>query len=178
MIFLKDYIQESLLDDFEDLANAQDAVLMHPFTWLHEQSLKCKDWNQLYKVLKEFHSIISMKEYSTEIDRKTYSNDNTEYHFWTIQSRKLNKNDLLCRFNFNINDPGISLYKYDLLYIGFSKSMGLALNIDRQNISWRIINSKMILQDMSDNVDEMYRIKPNSSFYKEYDAMAKELGIK
>lgn len=176
MIDLKKYIYESLLDNEEDLIDKSDKTLLHPFRWFYEESTKCKDFNQLYKLILEFHNIIKLKHYSSEIHPRMPRPKTGIYsNYWDLKSLRYSKNDLICRFNFDINDPGISTHKNDLLYIGFCKSEGLALNIDRQKITWRIIGSDKIRDVLVKNNDKVYYINPSSSIKTEYSEIFEQI---
>ena len=178
---LWDILNESILDDEEEIMSKIDKQLLHPFEWLHEESLKCNNWDQLYKILKQFYSVISAKTYSAELQSKVPApkSGGIYQYYWDLKSYKYSKNDLLCRFNFDINDPGISTHKNDLLYLGFAKSEGMALNIDRQKVTWRILGKDKIRNVLvKRDSDKVFYINPDSSFYSEYKAMADELGLK
>jgi hypothetical protein len=179
---LWDILNESILDDEEDIMNNADKMMLHPYTWLHEESLNCKNWNDLYKVLKQFYSVISNKIYSTELYPKVSAPKTGLYsRYWDLKNYRYGKNDLLCRFNFDINDPShnITSYMNDVLYIGFAKSEGLALNIKGNKISWRIIGVDKIRDVLvARNKDKVFYINPASSLYGEYKDVANELGLK
>ena len=182
---LWDILNESLLDDEEDIINRSDKQMLHPFEWLHEESLKCKNWDQLYKILKQFYSVISNKIYSTELHPKGSAPKGGLYsRYWDLKTYKYGKNDLLCRFNFDINNPTPKfnrghIMNFDALYIGFANSEGLALNVKSNKMTWKTIAPDKIRDVLvMRNEDQVFYINPNSSFYSEYKDTANELGLK
>ena len=181
---LWDILNESILDDEEEIINRSDKQMLHPFEWLHEESLNCKNWSELYKVLKQFYSVISNKTYSAELHPKVPAPKTGLYsRYWDIKidlkTHRYGKNDLLCRFNFDINNPSHNINRDDVLYVGFAKSEGLSLNIKGNKISWRIIGVDKIRDVLvTRNEDKVFYVNPTSSFYSEYKAVADELGLK
>jgi hypothetical protein len=62
MVNLKDYINESILDDFEDLSNTQHKELEHPWGIFWKNiALKHKNWNSEIKRLEQIISIGAKK---------------------------------------------------------------------------------------------------------------------
>ena len=181
MIDLKDFINESLLDDFDIMADEQDTLLQAPIQWLYENASDCKSWGQLLKILKEFHEIVSIKGNGVELKPKGKRPTGGLFsRYWSLKSSyKYGKNDLICSFLFDIDKPknyGIGEeYSQDILLIGFGKSLSLALTLHNGRVVWRK------LHDITDHptplYGKVYYINPNSNIYSDYKEVAKEMRI-
>ena len=182
MIDLKDFVNESLLDDFDVIADEQDSLLSTPIHWLQEKASGCKNWDQLLKILKEFHEIVSLKGNGTEIKPRARNYRGGFYsQYWVLKaSHKYGKNDLVCSFLFDIDKPkNYNMgdgYPQDILLIGFGKSLSLALTLHNGRVVWRK------LHDVTDHptplYGKVYYINPNSNIYSDYKEIANEMGIK
>lgn len=181
MIDLKDFINESLLDDFDVMADEQDTLLQTPIHWLHEKAPECKSWDQLLKILKEFHEIVSLKGNSTEIKPKGKRPTGGLFSkYWSLKSSyKYGKNDLICSFLFDIDNPkNYNIgdgYPQDILLIGFGKTLSLALTLHNGRVVWRK------LDDVTDHstplYGKVYYINPKSNIYSDYKEIADGMGI-
>lgn len=173
---LKEYIFETLLDDEEDIIDKSDKTLLHPFRWFYEESIKCKNIDQLYKLVLEFHNVIKIKHHSTKIHPRTPRPTTGIYaNYWDLHTKKYSKNDLICRFNFDINDPNSIYLRPDVLYIGFCKHEGLALSIMGKKIIWKVIGPDKIRDVLVRINDRVYHIDPDSSIRTEYTEIFEQI---
>jgi hypothetical protein len=181
MIDLKNFINESLLNDFDIMADEQDTLLQAPIQWLRKNASDCKSWDQLLKILKEFHEIVSIKDNGTEIKPKRKRPAGGLFsRYWSLRSSyKYGKNDLICSFLFDIDKPEnynmSEGYPQDILLIGFGKSLSLALTLHNGRVVWRK------LHDITDHptplYGKVYYINPKSNIYSDYKEIADEMGI-
>jgi hypothetical protein len=177
---LKEYIYESLLDDEEDILDKQDKKLLDSVKWFYDKSLECKNWDQLYKLIKEFKSLLDFKNNATELQPSLPRPKQGIYSkYWELQSvyRFTNK-DLLCRINLNLNGEKESpADMHMILAIGYGKSNVLRLWWQGNKPKWGI-GGKDTMNVLIRNDWHMYLIKPESYIKSSYDPMAEELGIK
>ena len=61
MVNLKDYINESLLDDFEDIEKRQHNELEHPWGYFWKNVDKSGNWENELKILEQIISIGAKK---------------------------------------------------------------------------------------------------------------------
>lgn len=179
MVDLKEYIEESLMDDFDDIATTQDGPMLHPFTWFHDKAIECRNGSQLLKLVQELHSIISLKEYGTEIKPKGPRPKTGLYsQWWDLNAiRRWPKTALLCKF-YELKDSNFDKYNGCVLTVGFGSrlSESLTLKIGQGSPHWII--SGCMTGSIISNESKVYLINSDSSFYSEYKEMANELGIK
>lgn len=181
MIDLKDFINESLLDDFDVMADEQDTLLQTPIQWLHKKAPECKSWDQLLKILKEFHEIVSLKGNGAEIKPKGKRPTGGLFSkYWILKSSyKYGKNDLICSFLFDIDNPKnynmSDGYPQDILLIGFGKTLSLALTLHNGRVVWRKLHD--ITDHSTPLYGKVYYINPKSNIYSDYKEVAKEMGI-
>jgi hypothetical protein len=177
---LKEYIFESLLDDEEDLLDKQDKKLLDPVKWFHDESLECKNWDQLYKLIEEFKSLLDLKTNATELHPRLPRPKTGVYSkYWELQSVGIFTNkDLFCRINLNLNGEKESPQDmHMILAIGYGKSDALRLWWKGNKPKWSI-GGKDTMNVLIRNGWHMYLIKPESYIKSSYDPMAEELGIK
>lgn len=179
---LKEYIDESLLADFDDITGEQDKRLFEPISWLYDESLRCKNWNQLLDVVKEFKYVLDIKGNATELHSRFPRPKTGIYsQFWEPQSsHRFTNRDLLCRIDLNLSDasefsPADS--HAQIVTIGYGKTEGLQLEWVHNKPKWRVCG-KDIINKLVKNEHSIYLIDPKSPIVSSYNAMMKEFNIK
>lgn len=176
MIDLKDYINESLLDDFDDITQDQDELFSDPLSWIYKKSKSCKNWNQLIKILKEFKEFIDASKVGTIIKRRTPAPKTGLYsRMWDLRTYNFGKSNMLCRFEIDLD--GIQNSKeHDIraLIIGFGKSNQSAILCFGATGAYWIVGGD-ITQKLVTNDSNVYHIDPKSTFYKGYDDLFKKI---
>lgn len=177
MIDLKDFINESLLDDFDDIAQDQDELFSDPLSWIYKKSKSCKNWNQLIKILKEFKEFIDASKVGTIIKRRIPTPKTGLYSiYWDLKTYNFRKSNLLCKFEIDINDFNNRSGDFDIrvLIIGFGKSdRSIMLCFDTTGAYWMVGGD--ITQPLVSNNATVYHIDPKSTFYKGYDDLFKKI---
>lgn len=177
MIDLKDYINESLLDDFGDMTQDQDELFSDPLMWLYDKTKTCKKWNQLIDILKEFKEFIDAGKVGTIIKRRIPAPKTGLYSkYWDLKTYNFGKSNMLCKFEFDINDLNNRSGDFDIrvLMIGCGKSNNSAvLCFSTTGVYWMIGGD--ITQPLVSNNATVYHIDPKSTFYKGYDDLFKKI---
>ena len=163
MIDLKQYIEESLLDDFDTLSNNQDYAMEHPFVSLYKNAKNGNNWDN---AVNEFENIISSEGEWVRSRPRGLAKNEVFVAFYTEDWRpdtlrlyvKFNKTDFQ---PFKISQGRSGVYKEPAITIFEKNGM---VNVAAAHVDTNVIKGGYLLSEK--HADDALRMLQLMSEYK------------